>query len=164
MSASGTATIAPLAWPPTSNAAGRWMPRVMGALAVELDACWTAHELARCLGEKLDSETLAERLGAVVSAAVVCHDTSDVIALLEAHAPDAAAHLRAAAESRLRALGTLRDGMWLARHRLLDRSRLRAAIEQVVADLTSAGRSIAGADRALLDGGLEFAGVAQRRE
>lgn len=156
--------ITPLSWPPIFDAAGRWMPRVVAALAVELDACWAAHELARRLTDDLGDESSAGRLSEVESATMVCHDTSDVIALLEAHAPEAAVHLRAADEARLRALGTLRDRMWLARHGLLDVARLPAAIEQVAAELAVAGRSIAAADRVLLDAAGWLAGAPQTRE
>jgi hypothetical protein len=164
VSAAGTAMLSPLVWPPTSQVNGRWLQRALAALVVELDACWTAHELARCLDETLDGESLAERLSEVVSAAVVCHDTGEVIALLDTCALGAAAHLRAAVESRRRALGTLRDVAWLARGRLLDRPRLRSVLGEVIADLATAGRFVVAADRALLDSGRGCCGVAQRRE
>lgn len=163
MSPVDAARVAPLSWPPTLDVDARWLARVMHALAVELDACWRAHELVRSLGDELGSRPVADLLEQAAYAGVVVADSSAVIDLLATHAPEAAAHLHAAGERRRRALGVLRDQAWLARRGLLDRLGLRSELGQVLADLASAGRSIAAADRTLLSG-VWLPESAQRRE
>lgn len=154
MSAAGVARVEPLVWPPSAGVDQRWLARATHALAVELEACWRAHELVRVLHGELEAGCLADRMQRAASAGVVVDDTSQLIELLDGHAPGAGSHLRAASESRRRALGALRDLAWLARRGLLDRSAAGPVLGEVIAELAAAGCSIVAADRALLsDGG-----------
>ena len=150
--------IEPLGWSSTA-VGGRPLAGMLHGLAIELEAVWRACELADALRAEIasggdgeqDLGRLSERLAAIASAAVpVGHDAAHLVAMLQRVDRQASTRLRRAGEHRREAVTMLRGWVRLARHGLLDGSRVASGLSWVVSELTAAGRALVAADAALL--------------